>query len=1034
MRQNPTGFFFGLFGVILTFLSLGLTTLFTTRVDLSLQSTKSLVAAIRACETLLDGSDTLTRAVRAYAATGDERYRLQFDEELLRTKSRDKALEQLRRLGLTQNEIWQFQLAKRYSDELVTLEHQIFAAAATMNLGGALKLAYGKEYLEAKASIVDTTRIAQGELEARLTAEGIAQANAADRLRLTLIAVYTVNLIILIAGISWFVQRRVMDPVVTSVAKVRKILNGDHSEDLPSHEVQTGNLAKALEDLRLAAEAEERKRWVETGLKGIIAETQATNNLADFTEMLLKQLASVLHASHGAMYYLDDQVKNLAFLGGFGHDQENACPLPSLWTTLLLDPEHMGPKLDAAEAALPLICSEEQAPDLVLIFIPIVIDRRVVAMIELTCSQALQDLQQRFLSKVQEMIAPPLEIVLRAWRAQQLLEATQIQSLELEKKTEALQVANKQLSAIFQAATSGISLVKDHHVVSCNRMMEEIFGYQPGEMIGGPSRRWYFDEVDYQTAVTAFDAFMVSDIPFHFDSRLVRKDGSTFLGRMSPRPLDMAAPSSGLVVMVDDVTVERETAAQLLQAVAAAEEASLAKSAFLANMSHEIRTPMNAVLGFTQLLQRDSTLEERHQNHVATISRSGYHLLDLINDILEMSKLDAGRSAVEATDFDFHQLLADVVTMFRVKMEDKGLHFTLELQEGLPEHLRSDPTKIMQVLINVLGNALKFSEQGEVKVKVRSASDHQGDLVVVIEVTDTGIGIPNKDLAKIFDAFEQAEAGLKKGGTGLGMAISRKHAHLLGGDLTVSSREGEGSTFFFHFRPTRAEGTLSLPKVTRCDIIGLAPDSYVPHLLLVEDIAVNRELVRVLLEPFGFQVTEAVNGQECLDRLATIRPDLILMDWVMPVMNGLEATQRIRANDAWQDIPIVVVTARSVDEVAGMVKGCEVAGYLRKPILLLDLLLQIQALVPNVRMEYADLLQSSKGSAPLGATKDRKDAAVRLPEPLRLHLAGLVENGEIDRFSEIVLREVQPLEADLADHLQLLTGQFDYRQILLVLG
>ena len=229
MRQNPTGFFFGLFGVILTFLSLGLTTLFTTRVDLSLQSTKSLVAAIRACETLLDGSDTLTRAVRAYAATGDERYRLQFDEELLRTKSRDKALEQLRRLGLTQNEIWQFQLAKRYSDELVTLEHQIFAAAATMNLGGALKLAYGKEYLEAKASIVDTTRIAQGELEARLTAEGIAQANAADRLRLTLIAVYTVNLIILIAGISWFVQRRVMDPVVTSVAKVRKILNGDHS-------------------------------------------------------------------------------------------------------------------------------------------------------------------------------------------------------------------------------------------------------------------------------------------------------------------------------------------------------------------------------------------------------------------------------------------------------------------------------------------------------------------------------------------------------------------------------------------------------------------------------------------------------------------------------------------------------------------------------------------------------------------------------------------------------------------------------------
>lgn len=250
----------------------------------------------------------------------------------------------------------------------------------------------------------------------------------------------------------------------------------------------------------------------------------------------------------------------------------------------------------------------------------------------------------------------------------------------------------------------------------------------------------------------------------------------------------------------------------------------------------------------------------------------------------------------------------------------------------------------------------------------------------------------------------------------------------------MSSREGEGSTFFFHFRPTRSEGTLSLPKATRCDIIGLAPDSYVPHLLLVEDIALNRELVRVLLEPFGFQVTEAVNGQECLDRLASIRPDLILMDWIMPVMSGLEATQRIRANDAWQDIPIVVVTARSVDEVAGMLKGCEVAGYLRKPILLLDLLLQIQTLVPNVRMEYAGPLQSTDSSALLDATNDRKDAAMRLPESMRLHMGGLVENGEIDRFSEFVLREVQPLEADLAHHLQVLTDQFDYRQILLVLG
>jgi len=338
------------------------------------------------------------------------------------------------------------------------------------------------------------------------------------------------------------------------------------------------------------------------------------------------------------------------------------------------------------------------------------------------------------------------------------------------------------------------------------------------------------------------------------------------------------------------------------------------------------------------------------------------------------------------------------------------------------------------VLINVIGNALKFTDQGEVKIRVRGATDHLGGVVVVAEVSDTGIGIAAEDLTKVFDAFEQAEAGLKKGGTGLGMAISRKHAQLLGGDLTVQSHEGVGSTFFFRFHPEKGEGTLPAAKTTLAEITGLAPDSYVPHLLLVDDIALNRELVRVLLEPFGFQVSEAGNGQECLEQLSAIRPDLILMDWVMPVVNGLEATRLIRANEAWRDIPILVVSARSAEEIAPMLQGTEVSGHMRKPILLLELLSQIQTHVPGVRLAYADKPLAQDGSSTTETFHTWNSVAIRLPEPLRGHLRGLIENGEIDRFSETVLKDVCPLETELASHLTGLTERFDYRQILLVLS
>jgi CheY-like chemotaxis protein len=206
----------------------------------------------------------------------------------------------------------------------------------------------------------------------------------------------------------------------------------------------------------------------------------------------------------------------------------------------------------------------------------------------------------------------------------------------------------------------------------------------------------------------------------------------------------------------------------------------------------------------------------------------------------------------------------------------------------------------------------------------------------------------------------------------------------------------------------------------------------VPHLLVVDDIALNRDLIRHLLEPFGFSLSEAADGKECLDLLETMHPDLILMDWVMPVMNGLEATQRIRTERAWRDIPIVMLAARALEEIAPSHEGAGVDGFLRKPVLLLDLLELVQKLVPGVRLEYAE--RPADGAGPQDPLRDLKAASARLPEALRQELTTYVEGGEIDRFAERVRRDIGTLDPGLAGHLEKLTDQFDYRQILLVLG
>ena len=897
--------------------------------------------AIRQSDALLAVAKDLSNSVRAYAATGDARHEREYWLEVRSLRSRDKAEAALRELGLSAEELALIDRARQNSDRLMAIDEEAITEGKRGNRSAAVERVFGEDYARELAGLFGPVEQFRAQLKRRM-GEELASAEARLKVAwLTSMCLILANALLVVGTFGIFYRRRVIKPLTVINQEIKELHAGDGSRTLSCLDDATeiGELARSFAAYSATGIEMADERWAKTQQAVISAELQSAASFSELAQTFLSHVAPLLQVGHGVFYIYDRDRRVLRMLGQYAYNERK-----ELARTFELGEGLVG---QCALEMAPIVITRppadyvriasslgEAVPGVIMV-LPVLSGKHVLAVIELAGFRPFGKRERNLLDGLMPVLSMGLEILERSVRTQRLLEETQAQATQLQVQAKQLQVQTEAIeeqrnsmaalvdeqNAIFESVSSGIAVMKDRILHKCNVQLGRIFGRSTEGMIGESSRGWYADERGFLDMAEAHEPLKTGS-SVRREVRMRRVDGSEFWARLNGRAIDPGDLSRGVVWTIDDITDERAAADAMQEARRIAEDAAKTKSDFLANMSHEIRTPMNAIIGMAHLALK-AELDPRQADYIRKIQQSGHHLLGIINDILDFSKIEAGKLSIEATDFELSRVLDNVAVLIGEKAAAKGLELINEVAPDVPDALVGDPLRLGQILVNYCNNAVKFTDKGEIAIRVRRIEDTARDILLRFEVADTGIGLSPEQKEKLFKSFSQADTSTTRryGGTGLGLAISKNLAELMGGEVGVESEPGRGSTFWFTVRlgKSTAGKRVLLPR----------PDLRGRRMLVVDDNENARTVLSAMLSAMSFAVDAVDSGMKAVEAVRVAassgRPyEIVFLDWRMPEVDGTQAGSRILELGLSPPPHLIMVTAYGREEV---IAGANAAGF-----------------------------------------------------------------------------------------------------------